>query len=159
MSRAWHARRIRPSKRCSLRYGPGIVAGTPHNVTNQTRGLTGIAYQGRRQEMIVCVPVDENGVLDPRWGRANHVAVADVRSGEIADWQDFEVRWGELHDEGAEGSHHARIVRFLLEHKVQAVVANHMGPGMLQTLGKMGVQLHLGATGDARRAVRTMVSA
>lgn len=103
--------------------------------------------------MIVCVPVHTDGTVDPRWGRADRVAIADVEAGRITDWHEFEVLWGQLHDDGPEGAHHARIVRFLREHEVEAVVASHMGPPMAHTLGKMGLQLHLGATGNARQTV------
>lgn len=103
--------------------------------------------------MIVCVPVDPDGSVGHSWGRAPRVAVARVESRNIADWQEFEVRWDALHDEGTEGGHHARIARFLQEHGVEAIVAGHVGPGMLQMLPKMGVVLRLGASGDARSAV------
>lgn len=108
--------------------------------------------------MIICVPVNSDGTIDPRWGRANQVAVVELFRGQAERWQEYDVRWGELHDEGTEGSHHARIVRFLLEHGVQTVVAGHMGPPMRTTLTKMGVELHLGANGNAREAVRAAVN-
>ena len=57
-----------------------------------------------------------------------------------------------MHDEGTEGAHHARIVRFLRDHEVQVVVARGIGPGMQRTLGSMGVRAVTGATGDARAA-------
>ena len=102
--------------------------------------------------MIVCIPVSDDGQIDPRWGRANRVAIADVRDGAVHEWREDEVRWGELHDAGTEGSHHARIARFLQDHHVEAVVADHMGQGMHHMLEKMGVRLQLGAAGDARAA-------
>ncbi len=63
--------------------------------------------------MRVCVPVTADGKVDPRWGRASRVAVADVADGGIRDWQEFAVDWDVLHDQGTEGAHHARIARFL----------------------------------------------
>ena len=104
--------------------------------------------------MIMCAPVTKEGMIDPRWGRADWVAVADVVGGEIVSWQEVEVSWSRLHDEGAPGSHHARVVTFLREHHVEAVVANHIGPGMVRMLDTMGLPVHLGAAGDARAAVR-----
>ena len=50
--------------------------------------------------MILCVPVTADGLVDPRWGRADHVAVADVRGNVIARWEEFDVGWGRLHDAG-----------------------------------------------------------
>lgn len=102
--------------------------------------------------MKVSIPVTEDGQIDPRWGRAERVAVADVADGEIRDWQEFDVGWGRLHDEGTEGSHHARIATFLREHDVQAVAVHHLGGGMERMLGTMGIRVVTGVTGDARAA-------
>jgi predicted Fe-Mo cluster-binding NifX family protein len=103
--------------------------------------------------MILCVPVTSSGEIDPRWGRAGRIAVADVEDQEIIDWHTWEVGWDVLHDEGSEGSHHARVARFLQAHGVQVVVANHMGDPMAIMLGQMGIAVRLGAAGDARQAV------
>jgi predicted Fe-Mo cluster-binding NifX family protein len=103
--------------------------------------------------MVICVPVTPEGLVDERWGKAALVAVAQVEGGKIAGWQVHDVRWHILHDEGTEGTHHARVARFLLEHKVEAVVAGHMGPPMVHMLDRMGVKAWLGASGNARDAV------
>jgi predicted Fe-Mo cluster-binding NifX family protein len=107
----------------------------------------------------VCVPVMPDGQLDPRWGKAGSVAVARVEGGAIAGWEVFPVGWDALHDEGPEGGHHARIARFLIEHEVKVVVANHMGPPMQRMLEQMGLTVHLGAGGDARPAVLAVAGA
>jgi predicted Fe-Mo cluster-binding NifX family protein len=104
--------------------------------------------------MIVCVPVTSEGLIDPRWGRADRVAVADVVDAEILSWLEVEVSWSRMHDEGTPGSHHARVVTFLRAHHVEAVVANHMGDGMVRMLDTMGLPVHMGAAGDARAAVQ-----
>jgi predicted Fe-Mo cluster-binding NifX family protein len=103
--------------------------------------------------MIVCIPVTGEGMVDPRWGRADWVALADVVDGEIVGWQAVEVSWSRLHDQGTPGSHHARVVTFLREHRVEAVVANHVGDCMTRLLDTLGLPVHLGPTGDARAAV------
>ena len=103
--------------------------------------------------MIVCVPVTPVGEIDPRWGRAACVAVAEVRDGVIVDWKEIEVGWDAAHDTGSEGSHHARVARFLQEHGSEVVVAHHMGEPMARMLEAMGVRVQLGAGGDSRRAV------
>ncbi len=105
----------------------------------------------------VCVPVTADGAIDPRWGRADRMALAEVDAGQIIGWTEIEVSWGTLHDQGAEGVHHARVVRFLHEHGVQIVLADHMGEGMRHTLAKMGLEVRLGIAGDARTAVRAAV--
>jgi len=104
--------------------------------------------------MRVCVPITADGQVDPRWGRADRVAVADVAGGEILDWQEFAVGWGTLHDQGTEGAHHARVARFLRDNQVQAIAADHVGPGMQRMLGSMAIRLVTGLGGDARSAAR-----
>jgi len=94
--------------------------------------------------MIVCTPVTKEGLIDPRWGRADWVAVANVVNGEIVSWQEVEVSWSRLHDEGTPGSHHARVVSFLRRHQVEAVVANHIGDGMVRMLDTMGLPVASG---------------
>ena len=103
--------------------------------------------------MVVCVPVTDDGTVDPRWGRAARVAIADVRSGAIAGWGIYDVRWDEQHDVATEGGHHARVAGFLREHGVEVVVANHMGPPMKHMLDQMRIRVELEASGDARAAV------
>ena len=103
-------------------------------------------------QMVVCLPVTAEGVIDPRWGRAQRVALAQVTGDGVAGWKEFEVGWDSLHDEGTEGAHHARVARFLQENAVEAVVAGHMGPPMLHMLERMGVRVTLEATGSARTA-------
>ena len=102
--------------------------------------------------MIVCAPVTAEGDVDPSWGRADRVAVASVSRSGIDGWQEFDVGWGTLHDTGTEGSHHARIATFLLEHRVEAVAAHHMGAAMEHMLGKMNLTVLLGQAGSAREA-------
>lgn len=103
--------------------------------------------------MIVFSTLGPNGTVGGGLGRASQVAVASVSDGRIDSWEEHEVGWDRLHDEGAEGAHHARIVRFLREHGVEVVVARGMGPGMQRTLGSMGVRSVIGVEGDAREAV------
>ncbi|MBW4078694.1 MAG: dinitrogenase iron-molybdenum cofactor [Acidobacteria bacterium] len=103
--------------------------------------------------MILCVPVLEDGVVDPRWGRADRIAVAEVHDGAITSWQEIEVSWSRLHDEGSPARHHARVARFLKDHHVETVVANHVGEGMVRMVNTMGLTLRLDALGDARAAV------
>lgn len=103
--------------------------------------------------MIVMTTLGADGAVGHGLGRASDVALAKVDGGEITSWSEVHVGWDELHDEGTEGSHHARIATFLKEHDVDAVVAQHAGPGMQRMLGTMGIRLLLGAQGDARRAV------
>jgi predicted Fe-Mo cluster-binding NifX family protein len=103
--------------------------------------------------MVVCVPITPDTQVGNSWGRADRVAIAEVGHGAIERWEEFEVGWDASHDADGEGSHHARIARFLLDHGVGAVVAGHMGPPMQNMLTRMGLDVRLGASGDARAAV------
>ncbi len=102
--------------------------------------------------IVVCVPVTGTGQLDPRWGRAERVAIARVDDGTVSSWQEHDVHWGQLHDQSTGGAHHARVARFLKDQNVQAVVVNHMGDGMRRMLDTMGIRVVPDATGDARSA-------
>jgi predicted Fe-Mo cluster-binding NifX family protein len=100
--------------------------------------------------MVICVPVTPEGLVDGGFGRAPRVAVIRVEDGEVAATEVHDVRWDELHDAGPEGSHHARIARFLIDNGVEGVAAGHVGPPMQHTMAKMGIRVWLGAAGDAR---------
>jgi predicted Fe-Mo cluster-binding NifX family protein len=104
--------------------------------------------------MKVCVPVSADGQVDLRFGRADRVAIADVADSKIRDWQEFSVGWDALHDQGTEGSHHARVARFLRENEVQAIAVHHIGPGMQRMLDSMAIRVVTGLGGDARSAAR-----
>jgi predicted Fe-Mo cluster-binding NifX family protein len=103
--------------------------------------------------MIACIPVLPDGEVAAGWGRARRVAVAAVAEDRIASWEEAEVGWDVLHDEGTEGSHHALVARFLREHHVEVVITEHLGAGMARMIGSMGIRLVQGAHGDARDAV------
>lgn len=103
--------------------------------------------------MIVAIPVTDDGRTGGGWGRAPRVALATVADGVIADWQVHDVAWDVLHDTGTEGSHHARVARFLIEHQVSDVVVAHLGPGMQRMLAGMHITVHTAADPDARTAV------
>lgn len=103
--------------------------------------------------MIVCITVTPDGQTGGGWGKAHRVALATLTDDAITDWQEIEVGWDIAHDEGTEGSHHARIARFLIDNQVDTVLAGHMGPPMVNTLDKMRIRTVLGVSGDARAAV------
>lgn len=104
--------------------------------------------------MRVCAPITPDGQID-RWGRARRVLIVDVDAGELKHWEELDVGWDELHETGTEGAHHARVARFLRDHQVETVIASRMGPDMQHMLGKLGVTVRLGVTGNARRAAAT----
>lgn len=119
---------------------------TPH------RGSQG-AQASEGGVVTVAVALAPGGMAGQGWGRAPRVAIARVEGERIQNWDEYDVGWDALHDEGSEGGHHARIARFLGDHGVELVLAGHMGPPMVQMLGRMGVRVRLGDAGDPRAAV------
>ena len=109
-------------------------------------------------EVVVALPVAPGRRLGHSWGKAPVVALATVRGAEVVGWEEHEVRWDVAHDEGHHGSHHARVVRFLREHGVTAVAADHMGEPMVHTLGRLGVVVLLGAGDDGEAAALAAAS-
>ncbi|WP_199176304.1 NifB/NifX family molybdenum-iron cluster-binding protein [Actinomyces qiguomingii] len=101
----------------------------------------------------VLIPVTEHGDMEPRFGRAPRVAVATVVDGIVTTWREYAVGWDAAHDAGTPGSHHARIVRFLNDHRVDTIVAEHMGVGMRRVVDRMGIRLLTVPGGAARQAV------
>ena len=108
--------------------------------------------------MIVATPVDAAGRSAGAWGRAPGVAVGRVADGALADWQVHETDWDGSHDGGTHGSHHARIVSFLKENAVEAIVVDHVGPGMVRVLESMGIPMLRATPGDAQASVLAAVS-
>lgn len=109
--------------------------------------------------MIIATPTTATGEAAGGWGRAHWIGIAELQDGEISAWQLHEVGWDISHDAGTHGSHHARIVRFLKEHGVQAVMVDHMGQGMQQVMAKLGIPLLPATPGDAQASIRAAVDA
>ena len=111
-----------------------------------------------RPTTVACVPVTGDGQVDAHCGRAARVAIAGVADGVLVAWQEFAVGWDRLHEIEPDGTHHARVARFLRAHDVQVVVARVMGPDMLRMLEEIGVAVRLTPADDARHAVLAMTS-
>lgn len=107
---------------------------------------------------VMCIPVDAQGQVDPRWGWALRVALVTVEDQKIAGWNEVDVHWDTLHDEDGEGRHHARVAKFLMDNQVTDVAANHMGPGMARMLESMRLRTHLGVDGNAREVVERLAA-
>ena len=108
--------------------------------------------------MILMTPVTEDGQSEARFGRAHWVAVAEVVDTQITSWQVHEVAWDVLHDSGTHGSHHARVITFLNDHQVEAVVAAEMGPGMARMLDSAKLVVLPARPGDAKASVLAAVA-
>ncbi len=106
---------------------------------------------------VMCIPVDAQGQVDPRWGWALRVALVTVEDQKIAGWNEVDVHWDALHDQSGEGQHHARVAKFLMDNGVTDVVASHMGQGMARMLASMRLEIHLDASGDAREVIERLI--
>lgn len=103
--------------------------------------------------MIIAVPVTPSGDVDRRFGKADQVAVAEVIDGKITSWVIHDTDWQRHHAQSPHGTHHGRIVRFLIDNSVEAVVIDHAGVPMINTMQKMGLTVVLDAVGPAKEAV------
>lgn len=108
--------------------------------------------------MLLATPVDEHGQTAHSWGRAHWLALATLEEEDdgvlaITDWRVEEVAWDISHDAGTHGSHHARVIRFLLDNGVQAAVVDHVGTGMYRMLHSAGIATLPSTPGDARASV------
>ncbi len=109
--------------------------------------------------MIVATPVTVDGRTAPAWGKARWVGVAEVTGPRVTAWTIHEVGWDESHDLGTHGAHHARVVRFLRDQAVSAIVVDHVGAGMARLLDRMGIPRLPATPGDARDSILAAVAA
>ena len=103
--------------------------------------------------MKIATPVDAAGQSAHVWGKAHWIAVAEVADGAISDWQVHEVAWDVSHDSGTHGSHHARVVTFLRDQRIDAIVVDHVGEGMQRMLATMNIPTLPATPGDAKVSV------
>jgi predicted Fe-Mo cluster-binding NifX family protein len=108
--------------------------------------------------MNICVPVTADGSVGSSWGRSPRMRIVRIEQGAIVAFEDHDVGWDTVHDAGSEGSHHARIARFLRDQGIEAVVAGHMGDPMVRMLEEMRIRVRLGATGAANAAALAMAA-
>lgn len=105
----------------------------------------------------VCIPLNADGTIHDRLGQANSVAICQVEGDRVSDWTEIVVDWDTTYGVDVLGVHHPRVIRFLQEHQVQAVVADNVCDIMKSTLPTLGVTVHAGVTGDARQVVASAV--
>ncbi len=109
--------------------------------------------------MNIATPVTATSQSAAAWGKAHWIGVATVVDGAVSAWQVHEVAWDVSHDECTHGSHHARIVRFLKEHDIAAVVVDHMGPGMVQVMQTMKIPVLPASPGDGQASILAALTA
>jgi predicted Fe-Mo cluster-binding NifX family protein len=103
--------------------------------------------------MTICVPLNPDGTVHDRLGQANTVAICHVADGQVTDWTEHVVGWDTTYGIETLGVHHPRVIRFLQDHHVDTVIADHLCDVMQSTLPVLGIAIHMGVTGDARAAV------
>jgi hypothetical protein len=106
--------------------------------------------------MKVCVAITADGEVDPGWGWADRVAVADVIGGQIRGWQEFAVSWGALHDQGTEGAIMPGSHGSCGTTRSRRSPPSMWGRGMERMLGSMAIGVVAGVSGDARKAALTV---
>jgi predicted Fe-Mo cluster-binding NifX family protein len=109
--------------------------------------------------LTVCVPINVDGTIHPLLGQAPRVATCHVNGGIVSDWTEHAVDWDNNYGVDVLGVHHPRVIRFLIDHDVDTVVADDVCPGVQRVLTTRGVTLHSQVTGDARSAVAAMGAA
>ncbi|MBK9739836.1 MAG: hypothetical protein IPO93_10035 [Actinobacteria bacterium] len=107
--------------------------------------------------MTVCVPLNSDGTIHNRLGQANVVAICHVHDGQVTDWDEHVVEWDTTYGVDVLGVHHPRVIRFLQDQHVTAVVADNVCDIMQSTLPTLGITVSTGHSGDARSAVEAAV--
>lgn len=105
-----------------------------------------------------CVPVSTEGMVeDLPLGRVHSVATCRVADGQVVDWVEHVVDWDTSYGVDVPGPHHTRVVRFMRDHEVGAVIAGDVCDSVTTVLTHMGVDVRTQATGNAREAVLSFV--
>ena len=108
-------------------------------------------------DMTVAVPVTLEGAVFDRLGKAPVFATCSLRDGEITDWVEHQVGWDQTYGVDVMGAHHARVMRFVQDHAVAAVVADDVCDSMRRSLESQGVSVYDNRSGDAREAVASLL--
>ena len=107
---------------------------------------------------VICVPLNPDGSIHDRLGQARTVALCKVTGDQVAEWTEHLVEWDTTYGVDVMGAHHPRLIRFMQEQHVDAVVADNVCDVIQRSLPHVGVTVHDGFTGDARTAVAALVA-
>lgn len=125
-----------PSSR--LRTPTTVRVGNSRVTARFDRPLTGAQPGGRCRvsEHRVLLVIGDDGSVSGALPSAQSVVIADVRGLDIVRWQLHQVGWDALRGtRDAEG----RIAAFVVEHHVQAIVADRLPESTRDALAAMGV--------------------
>jgi predicted Fe-Mo cluster-binding NifX family protein len=87
--------------------------------------------------MLIALGTD--GSVSGGLGRAPRVAVCEASADRVYSWEETSVGWDATHDTVPDGTQHGTILRFLLDGRVEAVLAAHAGAPMQEQLKKLGI--------------------
>lgn len=85
------------------------------------------------------IALGSDGMVSGGLGRAPRVAVCEASADRVQSWEETSVGWDATHDTVPHGTQHGTILRFLLDGRVEAVIAGHAGAPMLEQLKKLGI--------------------
>ena len=106
----------------------------------------------------ILVALGADGSVSGGLGRAPRVAVCEASADAVISWEETSVGWDATHDTVPHGTQHGTILRFLVDGRVEAVLAGHAGAPMQEQLKKLGV-VFLEYEGVAAQAAATNAAA
>ncbi|MGC8647831.1 MAG: NifB/NifX family molybdenum-iron cluster-binding protein [Candidatus Micrarchaeia archaeon] len=95
------------------------------------------------QEKIIMAVIDESGMLTGI-GRAPRVAIIHEKDGKVEKIEEIDVGWDKAHETEQEGLHHATVAKFIMQHKVNEIIASGAGPDMRKMLERLGMKIRIG---------------
>lgn len=88
--------------------------------------------------MIIGIPTDDGIVVSEHFGRSGMFLIADVDGGKVASNAIVE---NPHNKEEKEQSGHGKLLKMLVEHKVNRVVCSNLNPRMQQNLESVGISV------------------
>ena len=113
-------------------------------------------------DLVVAMPVlraDANSKLSPHFGRAPYFSIARIKNGEVVEIKFVRNTHAGMHGHHAHGHHgdHSDLFTNLIENKVNAVVAVHMGYRALADLLRIGIKVYLGVMGTVKENLEKLI--
>lgn len=103
----------------------------------------------------VAVAVNPDQTVAAKWGRAPLVATATIAVDrcEVVEWDVHEVNWDQSAARGSHAAHHARVLQFLRQQRVDLVAGpSRIGLAMARSLSNAGLRADLAPSGGPARA-------
>ena len=107
--------------------------------------------------MNIATAVTVDGLTATGLGRAHWVGVAEVTGPRVTAWAIHEVGWDDA-SLFSRPSRHNRIVRFLVEQEIRAVVVPRLGRHLAEAIDALGITVLPASPGDARESILAAVA-